>query len=112
MTYRYRTLAGIGLIPILLKLGKALAGGVTYCIEEGDYDISIFVLCLKVPSLIDKMMAATMKNGGPSVEALSLLLKRPWDPVVSMMSQHKPVSIQGHFGLDIGKVTLTLTMSP
>ena len=47
-----------------------------------------------MPSLIERMMAVTMsKVGDPAVEALGFLLKRPWDPVLSMVSQHKPVSL-------------------
>ncbi|XP_067656607.1 KAT8 regulatory NSL complex subunit 3-like isoform X3 [Haliotis asinina] len=45
----------------------------------------------KVPSLIDRMMAATASRTPPvTSEALNLLLKRPWDPVHNTLSQQKP----------------------
>ncbi|XP_006824252.1 uncharacterized protein LOC100372400 [Saccoglossus kowalevskii] len=48
----------------------------------------------KVPSLIDKMISLATSRSGTSTEALTLLLKRPWDPSISMLTQHKPVSIE------------------
>lgn len=48
----------------------------------------------QVPSLVDKMIANTSvggKSATASLEALNLLLKRPWDPVLSVYSQQKPV---------------------
>ena len=44
--------------------------------------------------MIDKMIANTNvggKSAAASMEALNLLLKRPWDPVLSVYSQQKPV---------------------
>jgi regulatory NSL complex subunit 3 len=48
----------------------------------------------KIPSLVDKMIApATSKCSQTVAEALTLLLKRPWDPVSNMMNHHKPLSV-------------------
>lgn len=56
------------------------------------------VLRSKVPGLIEKMISVSSVSSRPVTttnESLNLLLKRPWDPVASVMAQHKLKKLPG-----------------
>ncbi|XP_014777287.1 KAT8 regulatory NSL complex subunit 3 [Octopus bimaculoides] len=54
----------------------------------------------KIPTLVDRMIAQsaaiTRQGSAVSLDALNLLLKRPWDPVYSTLSQQKPRKLPGN----------------
>lgn len=51
----------------------------------------------KVPAMVDKMVSGTPpRHPSLSSESLGLLLKRPWDPVGTALSQQKPKKLPGN----------------
>ena len=49
----------------------------------------------KIPTLVDKIIASNSSSRGPNIEAMNLLLKRPWDPAIPVLNQHKPRKLEG-----------------
>nr|KAG5705251.1 hypothetical protein BaRGS_011277 [Batillaria attramentaria] len=61
------------------------------------YIDALQTLKAKVPSLVDKMLSGTpSRHPSVSPDLLNQLLKRPWDPVGTTLSQQKPKKLPGN----------------